>query len=79
MLREGMQTNLDLGAMYYCGLTILRRQDNLKDTKTILLHLMRVAIPPVCHCQKELDVVLRHGSLKSPMRYARNAFGAHSL
>lgn len=71
---------LNFGIMRNGGLAILRGKSDLEDTKLIFGHLMGIAVPVVLVlCQSQL-LELRQGVdiLKSPMKYARSALGAHS-
>lgn len=72
---------LDLGVVGYGDLPVLRRRHNdFKDSKVILLHWVGIAVPTIYVKSAHDDVSSRAqaDSLKSPMRNACWALGAHS-
>lgn len=75
-------SHLDLGIVRDCDLTMLVRSNcDLEDPKGILLHGMRVTVPTVYTELARVDAGQAMGVqplLKSPMRKACCALGAHS-
>lgn len=72
---------LDLGVVRYSDLPVLRRRhNNFKDPKIIFLHRVGIAVPTIYSKSAYGDVRWRalFDLLKSPMRNACWALGAHS-